>query len=257
METRYVISKDGSKVAYNVIGEGPPLLLVHGGVGNYSKKLWVDTKWIDKLKTHFTIIAPDVRGSGETEKSEDSNFYMVENIINDFNAVLEDCNINEFYYFGWSYGATIGFHMCKNNKNIKKAICAGSCMGELFSKDFAPGARRSFEELNHRKINNTLDETDLSDEDKKWVRETNLDMRIAQFKAWESWPIVTPSEINTQLAIYTGTNDTKDVLDELCRQEKELTKHNIKLKVFDNLDHYGLINEIDTVLPWVIDFLHK
>jgi pimeloyl-ACP methyl ester carboxylesterase len=68
MDTKYVISTGGTKIAYSIIGKGPALLLVHGGAGGYDKSLWINTKWIDKLKEHFLIITPDIRGYGESDK---------------------------------------------------------------------------------------------------------------------------------------------------------------------------------------------
>jgi hypothetical protein len=61
MNTKYVISSDGAKIAYSILGKGPALLLVHGGAGRYDKSVWIDTKWIDKLKEHFLIITDFVR----------------------------------------------------------------------------------------------------------------------------------------------------------------------------------------------------
>ncbi len=255
MDTKYVISSDGAKIAYSLIGKGPALLLVHGGAGRYDKSLWLNTKWIDRLKEHFLIITPDIRGYGESNKSENPNFYSINNILEDFNTILKECNIADFYYLGWSYGANIGFQMCKNNKNIKKAICVGGCFGDYFYKQVAPRLINIYEELNYKKKTNSIDEMNLSDDYKKWIKGTNLDILIAQYKAWENWPGVNIADVNTKLAIYSGTNDNKELLEQLSYQEEELVNNNIKLKIFENLDHYGLISDVETVMPWILEFL--
>ena len=255
MDTKYVISNDGTKIAYSIIGKGPALLLVHGGAGRYDKSLWLNTKWIDKLKEHFLIITPDIRGYGESDKSEIPNFYSINNILEDFNMILKECNIDDFYYFGWSYGANIGFQMCKNNKNLKKAICAGGCFGDYFYKHVAPRLINIYEELNYKKKTNYLDEMNLSDDYKKWIKGISLDILIAQYKAWKNWPGVNITDVNTKLAIYSGTNDNKELLEQLSYQEEALVNHNIKLKIFENLDHYGLISDVETVIPWILEFL--
>ena len=254
MKTRYVVSRDGAKIAYNITGKGQPLLLVHGGAGRYGKRLWEDTKWIDMLKEDYLIIAPDIRGYGESDKSEDSEFYSIDNILEDFNIILKECNVESFYYMGWSYGATIGFQMCKNNKSLKKAVCAGSCFGDYFFKFVAPRLANMYEELNYKKKNNALEEGNLSDEDKRWVEETNLQVLIAQYRAWEKWPSIMPSEVEAKVAIYSGTNDNKELLEQLDYQKKELEEYAVELKIFDNLNHYGLVSEVDTVMPWILEF---
>lgn len=252
MDTRYIISSDGAKIAYSVAGKGPALLLAHGGLGSYSKKLWNDTNWVKILSDKFFLIMPDIRGYGDSDKSEEPSFYSVENIIEDFNNILKDCNIESYYYFGWSYGATIGFQMLKNNNKIKKAVCAGSCLGDYFFKLVVPKMIDEYEKFNYHKRTNSLDELDLTYEDKLWIKEKNLEILIAQCKSWQNWPCITPVDIDTKLAIYSGTNDNSWLLEQLNFQKEELNKHNINLKIFNNLDHYGLINSVDMVLPWVL-----
>ena len=252
MDTRYITSSDGAKIAYSVAGKGPALLLAHGGAGRYNRKLWNDTNWVKILSEKFFLIMPDIRGYGDSDKSEEPSFYSVENIMEDFNNILKDCNIESYYYFGWSYGATIGFQILKNNNKIKKAVCAGSCLGDYFFKLVAPKMIDKYEKFNYHKRTNSLDELDLTYEDKLWIKETNLEILIAQYKAWQNWPCITPVDIDTKLAIYSGTNDNSELLEQLNFQKEELNKHNINLKIFNNLDHYGLINNVDVVLPWVL-----
>lgn len=40
METKYAVSKDGAKIAYNVAGSGYPLMLVHG-IESFKEK-WIE-----------------------------------------------------------------------------------------------------------------------------------------------------------------------------------------------------------------------
>jgi len=257
VDTKYIISSDGSKIAYSLSGKGPALLLVHGGAGRYDKSLWIDTKWIDKLQEHFLVITPDIRGYGESDKSEDPNFYSIDNILEDLNIILKECNVKEFYYIGWSYGANIGLQMCKNNKNIKKAVCAAGCLGDYFYRNVAPRLISIYEELNDKKKTNSLDKMNLDDDHKAWIQGTNLDILIAQYKAWKIWPGINGTDINTKLAIYSGTNDNIELLKQLSYQEKELRDHNIKMKIFEDLDHYGLVSEVETVMPWILEFLSE
>lgn len=252
VDTRYVISSDGAKIAYSVAGKGPALLLAHGGAGRYNRELWNDTNWVKNLSEKFFLIMPDIRGYGDSDKSEDPGFYSIENIMEDFNNILKDCNIDSYYYFGWSYGATIGFQVLKNSSKIKKAVCAGSCLGDYFFKFVAPKMIDKFKKFNYYKRTNSLDELDLTYEDKLWIRETNLEILIAQYKAWENWPCIMPVDIDAKLAIYSGTNDNRELLEQLNFQKEELNKHNINLEIFNDLDHYGLINNVDVVLSWVL-----
>jgi len=45
MESKYIISTDGAKIAYNVSGNGFPLVLVHGMGSN--KEMWINRGWVE------------------------------------------------------------------------------------------------------------------------------------------------------------------------------------------------------------------
>src|SRR3546814_166359 len=51
-------------IAAEVRGEGPPLLLIHGGVG--SRRHWVGN--MQPLARHFTVHAVDLPGYGESDR---------------------------------------------------------------------------------------------------------------------------------------------------------------------------------------------
>lgn len=42
MKSKYIISTNGAKIAYNVFGKGSPLVLVHGMGSN--KEMWVENE---------------------------------------------------------------------------------------------------------------------------------------------------------------------------------------------------------------------
>lgn len=253
MKTKHMISKDGAKIAYYTSGQGPALLLVHGMGAD--KSMWNDMGWVDVLQKHFTIIAVDIRGYGESDTSHSPEFYAIENILNDFDMIVKECGFNEYNYFGHSYGATIGFQACKHNQNIKKAVCAGSSFGDAFFKEIVPNWIHEYEKLNTKKKSNQLNELNLSAAEVDWVEKNDLELRIAQFKAWNQWNGVEPSEINSGLAIYSGTNDNSDLLRILYKQQDEMRKHAIDLKIFDQLDHVDLVRKIDEVSSWVLEHL--
>ncbi len=60
MQSKFIISTDGAKIAYQVFGKGSPLVLVHGMGTN--KEMWVDRNWIEIFQNHFTVITIDIRG---------------------------------------------------------------------------------------------------------------------------------------------------------------------------------------------------
>ena len=58
------VTLHGHEVRYRKAGEGPALLLVHGIAG--SSRTWLDV--MSLLAPHFTVVAPDLIGHGESDK---------------------------------------------------------------------------------------------------------------------------------------------------------------------------------------------
>lgn len=58
------VSLHGHRIAYSTAGSGPALLLLHGITS--SAKTWKDV--IPKLAEHYTVIAPDLLGHGQSAK---------------------------------------------------------------------------------------------------------------------------------------------------------------------------------------------
>lgn len=255
LKSKYIVSTDGAKIAYNVFGKGSPLVLVHGMGSN--KEMWVDRGWIEVFKNYFTVITIDIRGNGESDKSYNSDFYSINNIIEDINMVVKKCGFNDYSYFGHSYGATIGLQICKHNKNIKKVVCGGTIFGNKFFKEIVPEWIIEYKSLGLKKKNNMLDKQNLSRDDMEWIEKTDFELAIAQLKAWTNWEGIEINDIKTSLAVYSGTKDNPQVLENLYTNENEIKKNNIALKIFNNLNHDDLVCKTNIVSPWVLGFLLK
>src|SRR5215203_5425008 len=59
-----VAEVNGAQIAYDVAGSGPPVLLLHAGIGD--RRMW-DAQ-IPAFAEHFTVVRFDARGFGETRK---------------------------------------------------------------------------------------------------------------------------------------------------------------------------------------------
>lgn len=61
-----VADVNGARIAYDVAGSGPPVLLLHAGLGD--RRMW-DAQ-VPAFAEHFTVIRFDARGFGETRKPD-------------------------------------------------------------------------------------------------------------------------------------------------------------------------------------------
>lgn len=94
MET--VISTDGTPIAYQRAGSGPPIVLVHGTLG-------VSKRWpiVPLLEPHFTVITFDRRGRGDSGDGPD---YSLEREAEDI-AALASAIGGGVSLLGHSFGA--------------------------------------------------------------------------------------------------------------------------------------------------------
>jgi pimeloyl-ACP methyl ester carboxylesterase len=68
MQTK-IITYQGSPVSYNIIGEGKPVILLHGFAENAD--VW--HYQVDFLKLYFRLIIPDIPGSGKSPLIKNAN----------------------------------------------------------------------------------------------------------------------------------------------------------------------------------------
>ncbi|MDB5088660.1 MAG: Pimeloyl-ACP methyl ester carboxylesterase [Mucilaginibacter sp.] len=109
-----VISKDGTKIAYNQNGNGPVVILVDGAF--CSKDFGPMTGIVPLLSKSFTVISYDRRARGE---SGDTKPYAVEREIEDINALI-NVSGGAASLFGISSGAILCIKAVAYGLNIHK-----------------------------------------------------------------------------------------------------------------------------------------
>lgn len=99
-----VASKDGTSIAYDRAGEGPPLILVGGAFEQRAADFeTAKLAALPLLARHFTVYHYDRRGRGD---STDTQPYAVEREIEDVEALIDAAG-GSAYLFGISSGAAL------------------------------------------------------------------------------------------------------------------------------------------------------
>lgn len=109
-----ITSHDGTLISYKRSGSGPPLILVHGTTANH--KRW--DAIAPRFEPHFTVIAMDRRGRGESGDSPEYNLMREAEDI----AALADAMNDPVAILGHSYGALCSLEAALLSKNISKLI---------------------------------------------------------------------------------------------------------------------------------------
>lgn len=99
-------SNDGVEIHYEIVGEGRPVVLLHGfpDTGN----LW--RHQVAALSTNgFRVITPDLRGYGLSDKPTDVDAYNVLSLAGDVIAVLDDAGVERAHVVGHDWGAALSW----------------------------------------------------------------------------------------------------------------------------------------------------
>jgi pimeloyl-ACP methyl ester carboxylesterase len=91
------VSADGTEIVGRVIGQGPPLVLVHGGIGD-GEFAW--TELLPHLTNRFSCYLPSTRGRG---LSADHIDHSLPRLQEDIDAFVESIG-EPVYVMGWSGG---------------------------------------------------------------------------------------------------------------------------------------------------------
>lgn len=112
----HITSKDGTAIAYQRSGKGPPLVLVHGTTADH-------TRWrpvLPPLEEHFTVYALDRRGRGESGDNG-ANHYSIEREFDDVAAVVDSLG-EPVNLLGHSYGAICSLEAAVRTDNLRKLV---------------------------------------------------------------------------------------------------------------------------------------
>ncbi len=124
---------DGIAIAYDVHGEGPPILLIHG-FGSSGKVNWLDTGWVDTLTgAGYRAITIDNRGHGASRKLYDARLYFAHDMAEDARRLLDHLGILRCPVIGYSMGARIAAFLALVHPDRVTALVLGGMGMNLVS----------------------------------------------------------------------------------------------------------------------------
>lgn len=120
------VDADGVEVAFRDVGEGPPIVLVHGSASSHAGN-WGESGWIDALvEDGRRVIAFDTRGHGESEKPHDPDAYGVPTLAADVVRLLDHLDVERADVMGYSMGARMTTQLLLDSPDrVNAAVLAG------------------------------------------------------------------------------------------------------------------------------------
>jgi pimeloyl-ACP methyl ester carboxylesterase len=117
-------SADGTAIGFRAVGDGPPLLLVHGAAADHRR--WAPI--VEPLSRRFRVLLMDRRGRGHSGDADD---YAIEREYEDVDAVI--AHVGGAAVLGHSYGGVCALEAAARGAPITKLVIYEAPVGYLQS----------------------------------------------------------------------------------------------------------------------------
>ena len=114
------IDSHGVMIYYEAFGRGEPLVILHGGPGASHDYF---LPYLLPLARKNRLIFIDERGSGRSQKIENSSAYTVENMVEDVEAIRQELELGKISLLGHSCGGVLAqAYALKYQENLSHLI---------------------------------------------------------------------------------------------------------------------------------------
>ena len=136
-------SFDGTKIHYDVLGSGKPVVLLHGFIntGENWKRVPLRQQLVD---AGYQVITLDMRGNGLSDKPHVLSAYENDAEAKDVMGLMDFLGLINYDVIGYSRGSIITARLLVLDKQVRKAVMGG--MGTDFTNPNWP-RRIAFAEL--------------------------------------------------------------------------------------------------------------
>jgi pimeloyl-ACP methyl ester carboxylesterase len=135
IEPRYFDSFDGQRLAWREIGEGRPVVLIHGFFSD------AETNWIRYghaaaiAARGFRVIMPDLRGHGSSARPHDPAAYPPDALTSDGHALIAHLGLTGYDLGGSSLGARTTSRMLATGADPRRVVFSGMGLEGLTQAD--------------------------------------------------------------------------------------------------------------------------
>ena len=128
------VSVDGGRIYYKAVGEGPPILVVHGGPGLGHDYF---LPGMNELAQTHQLIFYDQRGSGRSEVRLDEATVSMDAFLSDITAILDELELERATVLGHSVGGLISMlYALENPERVSSLVLMASAEpGQRFATE--------------------------------------------------------------------------------------------------------------------------
>src|SRR6476620_7534613 len=130
----FVTAADGVRIAFEVVGQGDPILLIHG-FGSDRNQNWRAPGWYQTLTgAGYSIIALDCRGHGQSDKPHRTEDYAESKMAEDALLVMKAAGHAQAFVMGYSMGGAIAIRLGFGHPPSVRALVTGGVGETYFSR---------------------------------------------------------------------------------------------------------------------------
>ena len=257
-----VNARDGVQIAYGLVGDGAPLLLLHGSM--VSAAVWHAFGYVEALRDEHQLVLVDARGHGRSGKPTTMDAYAMARLVADVVAVLDDCGLGQTAYLGYSLGGRVGFGLAMEAPERLSALILGGAshrpqtgaLDRIFFPGFidtieTEGIEPSLErwsDRHGRAIDPFVRQVLLGNDPRAlvpYLRQTDQEPGLDDSAL---------SRVQTPVLLFAGEHDHERLAD--SRAATNILP-DAELLVIADGDHESTLAQVDVVVPYVRTFLDR
>lgn len=261
------IKSDDAQISYEVLGDGPPVVLLHPFPANH--ELWLPAA--QQLAPRYRVILPDLRGHGDSGVGEGPA--TMPKHAADISRVLDDAKVGRAAFAGVSIGGYVLFEFWRRNRDRISALALIDTKAAPDTPEGRAGRLQSAADVLERGVEPFIDsmlpkllgETtrharpDLVEGARKMMLKMSPEDISLVLKGMAERPDSVPTlkTVNVPTLILVGDEDTLTPV-----ADAELMKQNIsgsRMKIIAKAGHYAVweqSEETGKVLRQFLDTVH-
>ncbi len=238
----------GQRLYYRISGQGPNLLLLHGGLSSGEGF----HKILPTLSERFRVITVDRGGHGRSSDSGEPFVYA--SMAEETKALLDQLGVSSTSVLGWSDGGVVGYHLASRCPELVTKLVA---LGANVRVDGM--AAEAVQWLKGRSVPDSL-LADLPEAAADYRRLSPNPERVLDFlkrsrDLWLRDPYITPDELERiESPVLLIGGDRNDVRVEHLLELRASLK-NARLCIIPGGSHFVMEEKPHLLLPIVMDFL--
>ncbi|WP_019549859.1 alpha/beta hydrolase [Streptomyces sulphureus] len=101
-------------------GEPETLVLLHGVAMDH--RVWSESSFLDALPDDVHVVAPDLRGRGESDPGHSAEGHAIDRYVEDVRAVLGFFGRERYSLFGLYFGGRIALRVAEADRRVQRAF---------------------------------------------------------------------------------------------------------------------------------------